>query len=59
MLSVVGDTRTLYVNDYFEITMENDKVNMNLTIEPVDLCENRYCVFVPVLFVTMIPIEGV
>ena len=28
--------------------MENDaKVNQDLTIEPVDICENRYCVFIP------------
>ena len=33
VLSVVGDTRTLYVNEYFEVTMENDaKVNQDLTI---------------------------
>ena len=48
VLSVVGDTRTLYVNEYFEVTMENDvKVNQDLTIENVDICENRYCVFIP------------
>ena len=48
VLSVVGDTRTLYVNEYFEVTMENDaKVNQDLTIENVDICENRYCLFMP------------
>jgi RHS repeat-associated protein len=48
VLSVVGDTRTLYVNEYFEVQMANDvKVNQDLTIVPVDICENRYCVFIP------------
>jgi len=48
VLSVVGDTRTLYVNEFFEITMENGaKVNQDLTIEDVDICENRYCSFMP------------
>ena len=48
VLSVVGDTRTLYVNEYFEVTMENGaKVNQDLTIEDVDICENRYCSFMP------------
>ena len=40
VLAVVGDTRTLYVNEYFEVQMENDaKVNQDLTIENVDICE--------------------
>ncbi|OJX40165.1 MAG: hypothetical protein BGO78_14400 [Chloroflexi bacterium 44-23] len=48
VLSVVGDISTLYVNEYFEVTMENGtKVNQDLTIVPVDICENRYCVFIP------------
>ena len=38
----------MYVNEYFEVTMKNDaKVNQDLTIENVDICENRYCVFIP------------
>jgi RHS repeat-associated protein len=50
VLSVAGDTRTLYVNEYFEVTMENDvKVNQDLTIVPVDVCENRYCFFMPLM----------
>ena len=57
VLSVVGDTRTLYVNQYFEVTMENDaKVNQDLTIENVDVCENRYCVFIPL---TLSDIEAI
>ncbi len=48
VLSVVGDTRTLDVNAHFEVEMVNNaKVNQDLTIEDVDICENRYCVFVP------------
>jgi hypothetical protein len=50
VLSVVGDTRTLYVTEYFEVQMANDvKVNQDLTIEPVDICENRYCFFMPLM----------
>jgi len=48
VLSVVGDTRTLYVSEFFEVEMVNNaKVNQDLTIEDVDICENRYCSFMP------------
>jgi hypothetical protein len=40
----------LYVNEYFEVTMENDaKVDQDLTIEPVVLCKNRYYFFMPLM----------
>ncbi|OJX38002.1 MAG: hypothetical protein BGO78_08160 [Chloroflexi bacterium 44-23] len=38
----------MYVNAYFEVEMVNNaKVNQDLTIEDVDICENRYCSFMP------------
>ena len=48
VLAVVGDTCTVYVNEYFDVNLENGaKVNQDLTIENIDICENRYCIFIP------------
>ena len=47
VLAVVGDTRTVDVNEYFDVNLENGaKVNQDLTIENIHICENRYCIFI-------------